>query len=128
MQNTYSYYWAKMGRLIKLSSHMDRNDSSVDRALHRYHKVMGSNPVQAWIFSGCFFNCLSWEHTARITNFTHYKNCKINRSSINIKINVYLLFLTLGSIESISFSRCFCNFTLAISSWIIYYVMFCFLL
>ena len=42
--------------------------SSVDRALHRYRKVMGSNPVQAWVFffSGCFFNCLSWKHTARI--------------------------------------------------------------
>ena len=22
-------------------------------------KVMGSSPIQAWIFSDCFFNCLS---------------------------------------------------------------------
>ena len=33
--------------------------SSVEKALHRYRKVMGSIPVQAWVFSGCFFNCLS---------------------------------------------------------------------
>ena len=30
-------------------------DSSVDRALHRYRKVMGSSPVKPEIFSGCFF-------------------------------------------------------------------------
>ena len=40
-------------------------------SVHRYRKVMGLNPVQARIFSGCFFNCLSCKHTARITNFTH---------------------------------------------------------
>ena len=34
--------------------------SSVDRALHRYHKVMGSNPVEAGIlFFGLLFKCLS---------------------------------------------------------------------
>ena len=32
--------------------------SSVDRALHRYRKVMGSNPVQAWIFFRLFFQLL----------------------------------------------------------------------
>ena len=34
-------------------------DSSVDRALHRYRKIMGSSPVQPKFFLGCFFNCLS---------------------------------------------------------------------
>ena len=32
--------------------------SSVDRALHRYRKVMGSNPVQARIFFGLLFQLL----------------------------------------------------------------------
>ena len=32
--------------------------SSVDRALHRYRKVMGSNPVQAWIFFRLLFQLL----------------------------------------------------------------------
>ena len=29
-------------------------------------------PVKPEFFSGCFLNCLSWKHTARITNFTHF--------------------------------------------------------
>ena len=33
--------------------------SSVDRALHQYYKVMSSNPIQARIFFGLLFNCLS---------------------------------------------------------------------
>ena len=32
--------------------------SSVDRALHRYHKVMGSNPVQARLFFRLLFQLL----------------------------------------------------------------------
>ena len=32
--------------------------SLVDRALHRYRKVMGSNPVQAWIFFRLLFQPL----------------------------------------------------------------------
>ena len=32
--------------------------SSVDRALHRYRKVMGLNPIQAWIFFRLLFQLL----------------------------------------------------------------------
>ena len=33
-------------------------DSSVDRALHQHRKVMGSNPVQSWIFFRLLFHLL----------------------------------------------------------------------
>ena len=36
-------------------------------ALHWYRNVMGSSPVQACFFLGCFFDYLSWKHTARIS-------------------------------------------------------------
>ena len=51
----------------ELSSHMDRWPIVSSSYTRWCHILMGSNPVQAWIFSGCFFNYLSWKHTARIT-------------------------------------------------------------
>ena len=52
--------------------------SSVDRALHRYRKVMVRIPFKPEFFSGCFFNCLSWKHTARIK----FHSCFIRSSHI----------------------------------------------
>ena len=75
----------------ELSSHMDRwpivsssytiiytiyhlstwLDSSVDRALHQYHKVMGSSPVQAWNFFRLPFQLFKLKAHCEDHNFTH---------------------------------------------------------
>ena len=61
---TYSNIFTIIGYITNSQLTIYPCDSSVDRALHWYRKVMGSNPVQAWI---SFFNCLSWKRTAMIT-------------------------------------------------------------
>ena len=53
-------------------------DSSVDRALHRYRKVMGSNPVQAWMFFRLHFQLLKLKAHCEDHNFTQRKTvCKL---------------------------------------------------
>ena len=52
--------------------------SSVGRALHGIAEVMGSNPVQAWIFlRPCFHYCLSSVHYCEVT-FIHVFICSSN--------------------------------------------------
>ena len=69
---TYSYhrvyYELKIGHLSMWL------DSSVDRALHWIWRSWVWITIKPEIFSGCFSTAyiVSWEHTARITNFTIY--------------------------------------------------------
>ena len=69
---TYSYhrvyYELKIGHLSMWL------DSSVDRALHWIRRSWVWITFKPEIFSGCFSTAyiVSWEHTARITNFTIY--------------------------------------------------------
>ena len=57
---SYSYIFTIIGYMtnLQLTIYPCGLDSSVDRALHRYHKVMGSGPVQAWIFFRLLFQLL----------------------------------------------------------------------
>ena len=51
--------------------------SSLDRALHRYRKVMGSSPVRAWIFFSLLFQLLKLKAHCEDHNFTRiYVDCK----------------------------------------------------
>ena len=89
---SYSYIFTIIGYMTHSQfDHLSMwLDSSVDRALHRYRKVIGSSPVQAWIFSGCFFNCLSWKHTARIIiSLMFIRSSHIWFSYIHIHIYIF---------------------------------------
>ena len=52
--------------------------SSVDRALYRYRKLMGSNPVQARIFFKLLFQLLKLIEHCEVTNFYRCFDCRRN--------------------------------------------------
>ena len=54
----YEYEYMKIIHLVTIDHLSMWLGSSVDRALHRYGKVMASNPVQAWIFFRLLFQLL----------------------------------------------------------------------
>ena len=88
----YSYSYISLSSGIS-RTHIDHLSmwlgSSVDRALHRYRKVMGSNPVQAWIFFRLLFQLLKLKAHCRRSNFTHVSSA-VHIYDFHIFIFIYI--------------------------------------
>ena len=102
-------------------------DSSVDRALHQYRKVMGSSPVQPSIFFRLLFQLLKLKAHCEDHNFTHvYPQFTYMIFIYSCSCMVSLCFyLTQGAVQVVTWNEHFQKLTTSdqyglIIVWILY--------
>ena len=90
MQGWYDLNLCKNNLMKKSNKREFLVNPSIKQNRHQYRKVMGSNPIQAWIFfSACFFNCLSWEQLLRGSQISLMSIRSLNIWFSYIHIQVY---------------------------------------